>query len=188
MPIGNSKYEYGALARLLHWLIALGIFVLLWLGLQQAGMERGPEKLALRETHGSIAVIVFVLMVLRLLWRLANRVPIHPRGMPAWQRGAATLVHWGLYAAVFVQLTSGPMTFATGGRPVPFFGLFSLRLPVAENGDAHEFWEEVHESTWKIIAVLLTIHVLAALYNHFVLKNDVLRRMTIGIPGDVLRD
>jgi len=90
-------------------------------------------------------------------------------------------VHWGLYVAVFVQLISGGMTVATGGKALPFFGLFSIPLPVAENHDNHEFWEEIHEFAWKIVAVLLVVHVLGAIYNHFIAKNDVVRRMTIGL-------
>ena len=61
------------------------------------------------------------------------------------------------------------------------FGFFSIPLPVAESDDQHELWEEVHESVWIIIVVLLGVHVLAALYNHFAAKNDVLRRMTVGV-------
>lgn len=181
MALRNTTMEYGSLAKGLHWLVAIGIFVLIWLGLEQAGMERGPEKLEVRALHGSIALIVFALMSVRLVWRLAGRVPAHPEGMPGWQRVSATIVHWGIYAAVFAQLLSGPMTVATGGSPVPFFRLFSIALPVAEDHDKHEFWEGIHKFTWKIVAALLVVHVLAALYNHFIAKNDVLRRMTIGV-------
>jgi cytochrome b561 len=181
MGIRNTSNEYGTFAKWLHWLIAAGIFVLIYLGLEQAGMERGPEKLAARETHGAIALIVFMLMTIRLVWRFMNEVPAHPDNVPAWQRVSATLVHWGLYIAVFVQLIAGPMTVATGGRSIPFFGLFSISLPVAENEANHHFWEEVHETAWKIVALLLIVHVLAAVYHHFVAKNDVLRRMTVGV-------
>jgi cytochrome b561 len=110
-----------------------------------------------------------------------NDVPAHPPGMAAWQRISATFAHWGLYAAIFLQLISGAMTVATGGKPLPFFGIFSVPLPVAESRENHELWEEVHEFAWKILAVLLVIHVLGAIYNHFIAKNDVLRRMTIGL-------
>jgi cytochrome b561 len=181
MALRNNAEEYGSAAKWLHWLIAVGIVVLLWLGLEQAGMERGPAKTALRETHGSIAVIVFVLMSIRLLWRFVSDVPADPPGTPAWQRVSARLVHWAIYLAVFVQLVSGPMTFATAGRPVPFFGLASISLPVAQSQGAHEVWEEVHETTWVVLAALLAVHVLAALHHHFVRKDDVLRRMTIGV-------
>ncbi len=180
MALRNTHAEFGSLAKWLHWLVAIGIGVLLWLGLQQAGMEQGPEKLEIRATHASIALLVFTLMSLRLVWRLVNEVPAHPYGAPGWQKLAARIVHWGIYVAVFVQLCSGPITVATGGKPVPFFGLFSIPLPVAESEDNHHFWEEIHEFAWKIVAALLVVHILAALYNHFVVKNDVLRRMTVG--------
>ncbi len=90
-----------------------------------------------------------------------------------------TSVEFGALAKALHWLVA--MTVATGGKGLPFFGRFSIPLPVAENHDNHEFWEEIHELTWKPIAVLLTLHVLAALNNHFVARNDVLRRMTVGV-------
>lgn len=181
MGLRNTTAEFGTLAKALHWLVAIGLFTLLYLGLQQSGLESGPERDELRFVHGSIAVTVFVLMTIRIIWRWLNEVPAHPSGTVAWQRLGAKFVHWGLYVAVFVQLTAGAMTVATYGRGLPFFGLFSIPLPVAESQENHEFWEEIHEFTWKPIAVLLTLHILAALYNHFVARNDVLRRMTVGV-------
>ena len=181
MGLTNTTREFGSLAKALHWLVAIGIFALIYLGLEQSGMERGPEKSEIRFIHGSIALSVFTLMTIRIVWRFVNEVPAHPDGMAAWQRLSASLVHWGLYVAVFVQLISGGMTVATGGKALPFFGLFSIPLPVAENHDNHEFWEEIHEFAWKIVAVLLVVHVLGAIYNHFIAKNDVVRRMTIGL-------
>lgn len=181
MGLRNTTDEFGALAKVLHWLVAIGLFALIALGLEQAGMERGPEKSEIRFIHGSIAMGVFLLMTVRLAWRLMNEVPMHASGTAAWQRISASIVHWGLYVAVFVQLVSGGMTVATGGRALPFFGLFSVPLPVAEDRGNHEFWEEIHEFAWRIVAVLIVVHVLAAIYNHFILKNDVLRRMTVGL-------
>jgi len=184
MGMRNTPSEFGSLAKWLHWLITLGIFALIYLGLEQSGMERGPDKQAVRDLHGSIALLVLVLMTMRVVWRFTNDVPAHPDGVPAWQRVSSRLVHWGIYAAVFVQLISGPVTVATGGRSIPFFNLFSISLPVAENEDNHHLYEEIHETVWIIVAALLVVHVLGALYNHFVLKNDVVRRMTVGVRQD----
>ena len=183
MTLRNTANEWGWLARVLHWLVAIGILWLIWLGLSQADMSNGEERAAIRFTHASWALLVFTLMTIRLVWRLLNPTPAHPEGMPAWQRAAATLVHWAIYIAVFVQLLAGAMTTATGDKPLPFFGLFSIPLPVDASRDAHEFWEEIHEFTWKPLAALIVLHFAAALYNHFVKKNDVLRRMTVGASG-----
>lgn len=180
MALHNSSTNWGWLAKSLHWLIAIGIFWLIWLGLEQADMESGPEKLAARATHASWALLILALMTIRLFWRLLSQIPAHPDGVPAWQRVSATLVHWAIYIAVFTQLIAGTMTTATGGKALPFFGLFAIPLPVAEDEEAHHFWEEIHEFTWKPLAALLLLHFAAALYNHFIQKNDVLRRMTVG--------
>ena len=181
MGLKNTTLEWWSLAKALHWLAAVGILVLLYLGIQQSGMERGPEKSEMRMVHASIAIIVFVLMIVRLAWRWLSETPAHPEGIPATHKLLSTIVHWGLYLAVFVQLVSGSMVVATNGNGLPFFGLFRIPVPVAENHDAHEFWEEIHEPAWWAIVILLGVHILAAIYNHFVLKNDVLRRMTHGV-------
>jgi cytochrome b561 len=181
LPLKNTATEFGTVAKLLHWLVAIGLFALIYLGLQQSGLERGPERSEIRFVHSSIALAVFALMTIRLAWRLADGVPAHPGDMPAWQNIAATIVHWGLYASVFVQLVSGAMTVATDGKPLPFFGLFSVPLPVAESDEGHHFWEEIHEAAWVVVAALVALHILAALYHHFIAKTDVLRRMTSGV-------
>jgi len=181
VALRNTTAEFGSLAKALHWLVAAGMFALLYLGLEQSGMERGDAKTQIRFIHASIAMAVFLLMTIRIIWRFMNDIPAHPDGMPAWQRLSASVVHWGLYLAVFAQLISGGMTVATGGKALPFFGLFSVPLPVAENRDNHHFWEEIHEFAWKIVAALIVVHVLGAIYNHFIAKNDVMRRMTSGL-------
>jgi len=181
MELRNTTMEWGSLAKALHWLIAIGMIALIYLGLEQAGLEQGDEKSGIRFIHSSVATFVLFLMTLRIVWRWMNVTPGHPDGFAAWQKLSATLVHWGLYVVVFVQLFSGVLTIATGGGRVPIFGLVKIRLPISKDSDAHHFWEEIHEFAWKPIAALLVVHVLGALYNHFVLKNDVLRRMTHGV-------
>ena len=181
MGLRNTTTEWGSLAKALHWLIAIGLFALIYLGLDQAGMESGDERSRIRFIHASIATSLLLLMTIRIVWRFMNDVPAHPEGNSRIQCIVSDVVHWGLYLAVFAQLLVGALMNGTGGRGLPFFGLFSIPLPIAENHDAHEFWEEVHEFMWIPIAVLIVLHILAALYNHFVAKNDVLRRMTHGV-------
>lgn len=181
MALRNTTIEYGWLAKALHWIIAIGLIALVYLGLQQAGMESGDEKSRIRFLHASIATVVLILMTIRIIWRFINEVPASPEGTPAWQRMVSGLVHWGLYIAVFGQLIVGALISGTGGRGLPVFGWFSIPVPVGKDEDAHHFWEEIHEELWKPIVVLIVVHVLGALYNHFVLKNDVLRRMTSGV-------
>ena len=96
LGLRNTTTEWGSLAKALHWLIAIGLFALIYRGLEQAGMERGDEKSRLRFIHASIATGVLLLMTVRIVWRFMNDVPAHPEGNSKIQRIISDAVHWGL--------------------------------------------------------------------------------------------
>lgn len=181
MGLRNTTTEWGTLAKALHWVIAIGVFLLIYFGLEQAGMERGDEKSRIRFLHASVATVLLGLMTIRIIWRFMNETPAHADGTTPLQRLVSTLVHATLYVTVFGQLLAGAMLTGTGGRGLPLFGIVSIPLPIAKSEEGHEFWEEVHEFMWKPLAAIVVLHILGALYNHFVLKNDVMRRMTHGV-------
>jgi len=178
MALKNTTDRYGWLAKTLHWAIAILLIGLVYAGLTFNGMERGPDRTELAALHKSVALLTLLLMTVRLLWKFANPSPAIPSGTPGWQKTSAKLTHWLLYAAVFFQLTAGILV--SGQRPIAFFGLFEIPPTLAENREQHEMFEEWHAWGWKILAGLVTLHVLAALYHHFGLKDGVLKRMTRG--------
>lgn len=176
MGLRNTTAAYGLPAKLLHWLIALMLVGMVIAGLTFSSMERGDTRSTIAALHKSMGLLLLLLMTIRLLWKLANPTPADPPGTPAWQALAAKLTHWALYAAVYFQLTMGILV--SGQRPIAFFGLFEFGPLLTENEQQHELFEELHEVGWIIIAGLTALHVLAALYHHFVKKDDVLRRIT----------
>ena len=178
MALKNTTETYGWLAKLLHWLIALLLVGLVAAGLTFTGMERGPERSELAGLHKSVALLTLLLLTVRLVWKFMNPRPAHPPGLSALQRAAAPIAHGLLYAAVYFQLTVGILV--AGQRPIGFFGLFEIPPILEKNEEQHEFLEGLHELGWIVLAVLAGVHVLAALYHHFSLKNDVLRRITTG--------
>jgi cytochrome b561 len=178
MALRNTSDRFGWLARTLHWLIALLLLGLIIAGLIFSGMERGPDRTELANLHKSVALLTLVLMTIRLIWKFLNPRPEHPPGLPAWQRASASIVHGLLYLAVYFQISVGILV--AGQQPIGFFGLFEFGPILVQNREQHEFFEELHEIGWIVLAVLVVIHVLAALYHHIVLKNDVLKRMTAG--------
>ncbi|MDA0706597.1 MAG: cytochrome b/b6 domain-containing protein, partial [Proteobacteria bacterium] len=149
-----------------------------WIALVEKLRVISIPELQITFIHKSIGLLLLLLMTVRLLWRFGNDAPADPAGTPGWQSLAARLVHWGLYAAIFFQLSMGILL--SGQRPISFFGLFEFGPLLAENEAQHELFEELHAIGWIVIAALVGAHTLAALFHHFVKKDDVLRRMTRG--------
>jgi cytochrome b561 len=178
VALRNTTDSYGSLAKWLHWVVVLMLVGLVIAGLIIADMERGPDKDQLEGIHISVGLLLLAIMTLRLVWKLRNPSPADAPGAPAWQNSAAHLTHWALYATIYLQIAIGIIGEAQ--RPIAFFGLFAFGPLLERNPERHELFEELHSWGWIVIAVLAGIHVLAALYHHFIQKDNVLRRMTTG--------
>jgi cytochrome b561 len=76
--MGPAIPRYGAVAIVLHWLVAAAILATFPLGLYMADLPLSPRKLTLVSYHKWIGVTVFGLMGLRLAWRLTHRPPPLP--------------------------------------------------------------------------------------------------------------
>lgn len=174
----NTTHSWGSIARSLHWLTALLILALLVVGFIMGEME-GQQKYQMYLMHKSFGLLALVLLVLRVIWRLADKAPA-PEPAPKLQLLAASLVHWGLYAMLLAMPVSGYLAHSFRGFPLPWFGVQALPVPslTANNPDlAHDFGE-LHEALVWVLLGLLALHIGAALFHHFVKKDRVLARMT----------
>ncbi len=75
MGIGNTKYQWGLLSKILHWLTALLIFIQIPLGFYAESLKLSPLKMDVFVWHKSLGMLVFSLLILRLLWRIKGTIP-----------------------------------------------------------------------------------------------------------------
>jgi cytochrome b561 len=175
-------------AILLHWASALAVLVLIGLGLTMTHAALAPlRQFQLYQWHKSVGVTVLALTVLRLLWRLTHRAPPHPAGMPARERRAAAAAHHLLYLLlVGLPLTGwAVVSLSPFNIPTVLYGLvpwphLPLAAHVPDPAAAEGLLKQVHALGAWFLAALLAVHVAAALRHHFLLRDDVLRRM---LPG-----
>ena len=183
--LANSETRYGAVAVTLHWLIAIGIIGMLVLGKYMADLTNDdPSKFDLIQLHKSFGISILVLSVLRLAWRLVNKVPPLPAHMPTWERWAAHASHILLYFLIIaLPLTGWAVASASPlGIPTIWFGQFEIpHLPglqgFADQHAAEDQFKGVHELLGNVMIFLLLIHVGAALKHHLWDRDDVLVRM-----------
>lgn len=170
-----SAYTRTAIA--LHWLVAVLILAALPLGLTMTEMPLSPQKLKFYSWHKWLGVTVFLLVLLRLVWRATHRPPPLPASLPAWQRHAADATHWLLYALMLAIPLSGWLMSSAKGFQTVYLGLIPIPDLLAKDEALGETLAAVHAVLAYTLMVLLTVHVAAALKHHWVDRDDVLVRM-----------
>jgi cytochrome b561 len=176
MPLRNTADTYGSLAKFLHWAIVLLIVPQYFLAEAAHDLPNGVEKLQLYTWHKSLGMLVLLLALVRIGWKLANRGLPGPVGEP-WQRKAAAAGHGLLYLLILAQPLSGWLMSSAANYPVTLFGWFHFPALIGENHQLHESLEEVHEMLFTLMLIVVAVHIAAALYHHFILRDSVLRRM-----------
>lgn len=177
MQIKNTPQRYGAVAILLHWLIALLVISLLALGLYMAGLAISPQKLKLYGWHKEWGILVLGLVILRILWRWLNLVPLLPATLPGWQKWAAHAVHWAFYVFLFAMPLTGWLMSSASDLPVSFFGWLTLPDLIGPNKQFAALLRDLHEWLGYGLIATICLHTGAALQHHFINKDDILRRM-----------
>lgn len=170
--------SYTTTAKILHWLIALLIVAAFTMGLVMVDIPGfTPTKLKYFSWHKWLGVTVLALAAIRLLWRLRNRPPAHPAGMPAWQLKAADYTHVLLYVLMFAVPLSGYLYTTAAGVPVVYLGLFPIPAAFEADTALKALLKPVHYWLNMGLAALVFMHVAAALKHHFVDRDEVLKRM-----------
>lgn len=183
MQLRNTHKRFGLVGRLFHWLTALLLIGSFTLGLSMVDLELSPTKFRLYAWHKWIGVTVFLVTFLRVLWRLGNPVPSPPDRMPRWQHQLAGLSHAALYGLLVAMPITGWLMSSALDLTVVYFGVVELPDLVAPDRALGESLKRVHVGLSRIFLAVIAVHVLAALYHHFYLKDDVLRRMLVWPKG-----
>lgn len=177
MNFKNTSYRFGIVSMSFHWFMALLIVGLLVLGFYMADLPINVTKLKLYRWHKECGILVLILVTFRLGWRLASIVPELPSHLAKWQQWAARAVHFALYGFMIINPITGWMISSASGISVSFFGLFVLPDLVSPNEEFKKIMIQTH--TWLAYGLIaaLCAHVGAAFQHHFILKDDILRRM-----------
>ncbi|MFM9829617.1 MAG: cytochrome b [Sphingomonas sp.] len=179
--------RYTSLAIWLHWLVAIGIIVNVFLALTWDFYPDASVRPAIN-LHKSIGITVLGLAVLRLLWRFTHRPPTLPAGYQKWEIQLSHVTHVLLYLIIFTMPLTGwimdsawekaaenPM-FLFGAVEWPRIG-FVLAMDPATKKAVHDGFGEAHEIAAYVVYVLVFLHVAGALKHQFLDKQRELQRM-----------
>ena len=183
--------KFNVYARLLHWSMAVMIITMLFIGV---GMVSTTTEAYARlvAIHKPLGAAILVLVLIRLGVRLTHKPPPLPSDLPAWQRYAATLSHWLLYALMLLMPLIGWAMLSAGGYPVTL--VEGLQLPAIAPRDPQLFaWlRGVHRYFALLLFATSLLHLAAALFHALIRRDNVLSSMlpwsSRGARNDSQRD
>lgn len=168
--------RYTGAAQLLHWLtppIVLAQVAVAWVMLSLPGSN--PQQGTMFALHKSIGITIWLLIALRLAWRLTHPAPKAGPDMPKALDLMGRANHWLMYLILFAMPISGYVESAMGSHGVAVWG---VPLPSLPRVDAiAKLADTGHVLASYALYALVVLHVAATAYHVAVRRDGVLQRM-----------
>lgn len=173
MPQPPERYARPSVV--VHWLMFV-LFACALAAIEYKGtLPKGSAERALfTSIHMMLGQSILLVACVRVWLRWCYAAPADIGS--AWQVASARLVHWVLYAMMFVLPVTGVLFMQAGGHDVP---LLSWTLPrlVVENPSLKSTLKSVHEFIGNAVYFVVGLHIVGALWHQFVQRDNLLTRM-----------
>jgi cytochrome b561 len=168
--------RYSWVAIVFHWVLAVAILVSFAVGTYMVDLPFSPQRLKFYNWHKWVGITILALSALRLIWRLIHTPP-KDVAMPAIQRTMSHVSHWGLYALFFAVPLLGWAYSSAAGFSIVLFGIWPLSDWVYADQSLAEWIKPWHQRLAWAMMILVVVHLGAALYHQFILRDGLLSRM-----------
>jgi cytochrome b561 len=168
--------RFSPLQRLLHWLMALMILAMLFIGVGMVGSV-APQYWTLVSIHKPLGIAILILVLVRLAVRVLRGAPALPADLPPPQRLAAKASHYVLYALMILMPLVGWSMLSAGGYPIVVYGPLHLP-PIMPHSDAlYAVLRPAHTILAYLLFALILLHFAAALMHALVRQDGVFDSM-----------
>ena len=193
-----TSNQYTKTAKILHWLIALGIFGMFALGWFMSDIPKEAAKQSVFDifdlgifhwtsaeevsprsfyfnVHKSFGVTIFALIIIRILWRLTHTPPALLASYKAIERKLANGAHRLLYLLMLILPLSGVIMAVYSKYGIKWFGIDFIKG--LDNNPMREIFKSAHEIIGLILVATIVIHILGALKHQFIDKDETMDRI-----------
>jgi cytochrome b561 len=172
----GDRQRFTPLQRLLHWLMAVCILTMLFIGVGMVSTIM-PKYLTLISIHKPLGIAILVLALLRLIVRLRDGAPSLPADLPVPMKLAAELSHYALYALMIGMPLIGWAMMSAAAYPIVLFGGVLLPPILPQSDSLHALLWDAHYYLAFAFFALVLLHIAAALFHALVRRDGVFEAM-----------
>jgi cytochrome b561 len=173
----SPSHVFARTSRLLHWLMAVLILAMLFIGVGMASTVSARYRFLI-DIHRPIGIVILLLVCIRLINRLLHPPPPLPDSLPFIQRLAALGSHAVLYILMIAMPLLGWAMLSAAGYPVVLYGSFKLPAILAQNLPLAAALRRLHGALAYALFAVILLHVAAALFHGLIRRDGVFESMT----------
>jgi cytochrome b561 len=172
----GGRRRFTPLQRLLHWLMAVCILAMLFIGVGMVSTIM-PRYLTLVSIHKPLGIAILLLALVRLAVRLRQGTPSLPADLPEPMKLAAQLSHYAFYVLMTGMPLIGWGMLSAADYPVVLFGGVQLPAILPQSRSLHALLWNAHFYLAFAFFALILLHVAAALFHALVRRDGVFDAM-----------
>ena len=170
-----SEAGYNSLAKVFHWLVVVLIAAQFVIGWTMPDVHKDTRPEGLIAWHLGVGAVLIAVVLLRIVWRFAH--PPAPAKVSPFLRVVSHITHGLLYLALLVVPVLGWANASSRGWSVKLFGLLPYPALAPVGSSVGHAMGDIHGYLAWVLFALIALHIAAALFHRFILKDRVLRRM-----------
>lgn len=171
----NNPPKFALQSRILHWLMAVMVLSMLFIGVTMVASLGDYHKLV--SIHRPLGILILILAIIRLINRKLTTLPPFLETMSQRERRFASMYERLLYALMIALPLVGWSMLSAGHYPIVMFGSVHLPPIVPANPLLYAILRKTHTILAYLLFTTILVHVGIVLYHALVLRDGILRRM-----------
>lgn len=170
MSLKDTATGYGWISIALHWVTAIVIVYLLYIGSSIGSLE-GEARNASIARHTSVAITTYLLLVARIVWRFQYGHPGPSDEQRGWAFTLGKWTHMAILVVLCLQLVTGPLMRWSYGNEIEVFDWFAIPSPIEPSLALAGFLHSLHRYAAIFIFVAILLHI-GGVYKHTAFNQD----------------
>jgi cytochrome b561 len=177
MQLRDNGLRFSPITIILHWVVAALLFLIIGLSIAKVQTSESAVRMEIARIQNLLGLLLFLLSTYRFWARVSSYHPL-PLGTP---NPVEVIISRSVAAAMALAMVLLPIaawqSMALAGEIVALPGGFAIPALIAPNPQLKQLVDVLFNIGAAAFLAGLALHMFGAVKNHFVLKNDVLRRM-----------